>query len=63
MRAGLRKGDAITQIDGVDIRGVGDFLLIAAKKNPGESLAVRFRRGGSYGTVTVRLASSRASPP
>ncbi len=62
-RAGLRRGDVITQIDGGDIRSSGDFLLATAKRNAGESLGVRFRRGDSYATVVVRLADGHASPP
>lgn len=62
-RAGLRVGDVITQMDGTDVRGVGDFLLVSAKKNAGENLTLRFRRADSYATVQVRLASGHASPP
>ena len=62
-RAGLRKGDVITQIDGAEIRGVGDFVMATARHNAGETLGVRFRRGNSYATVQVRLVPGHASSP
>ncbi|MSR28208.1 MAG: PDZ domain-containing protein [Phycisphaerales bacterium] len=61
-RAGLREGDVIVQIDATEIRSAGDFLVASARRNAGESLAVRFRRGQIYGTIQVRLASGHASP-
>jgi putative serine protease PepD len=62
-KAGIHVGDAITEIGGVEIRSVGDYLLAMSARRSGENLKVRFRRGNLYSIVEVYLASGIGTPP
>jgi S1-C subfamily serine protease len=62
-KAGIRIGDVITEIAGVEIRSVGDYLLAMSDRRSGENLKVRFRRGNLYSIVDVYLASGIGTPP
>ena len=62
-KAGIRIGDAITEIGGVEIRSVGDYLLAMSERRSGENLKVRFRRGNLYSIVEVYLASGIGNTP
>jgi S1-C subfamily serine protease len=44
-RAGIKAGDVVTEIDGRRIRSFDDLRAAIARKNPGERIKVRVRRG------------------
>ena len=55
---GVRPGDIITAFDGKPITGSNDVIRLLRPKKPGDAVRVSVRRGGSAGTVTVRLAQA-----
>jgi S1-C subfamily serine protease len=67
--AGLRAGDVVTSIAGTRIAGSGDLVAAIAAHQPGDRVAIVYRRSGSTRTATVtlgtqpsRAASAAATP-
>jgi serine protease Do len=59
-RAGLKDGDVITKVDGVQVSGSGDVRRQIRGKNPGDTLSVQLRRGDQSQTFNVRLEEAPA---
>ncbi|MEQ9314530.1 MAG: Do family serine endopeptidase [Henriciella sp.] len=55
-KAGLKRGDLITEIDGREVFDEKGLKFLAATRSPGERSALRLLRGGDYETVSVTLA-------
>ena len=60
-RAGLRKGDILTAIDGGTLTGRGDLLKVLRTKKPGEVVSVTFKRGTATRTASVRLTEASSN--
>jgi S1-C subfamily serine protease len=56
-RAGVRNGDVIVRLDGVEIASAEDLFSALRRKQPGDQVAVTFLRNGDRITRTVRLAN------
>jgi putative serine protease PepD len=61
-RAGLQRGDKITQIDGKAITGSEDVSSAVAARKPGEKAKVTVVRGGDRRTLTVDLGTRPDTP-
>jgi S1-C subfamily serine protease len=53
--AGIKKGDLIVGFDGKTVRSPSELSLDVLQKQPGDSVKVELKRGGSTHTVTVKL--------
>lgn len=53
--AGLKVGDVITKVDGVEVDSDPKFRELVARKRPGESVVLTVNRGGSVKDYTVML--------
>ena len=53
--SGLRKGDIILKIDGVEIYTINDIKEYIYTKNPGDTVKIEYRRGNSNNTVDLTL--------
>lgn len=58
-RAGLRRGDVVTHVDGVDVRTKDGGRRLAAIR-PGQQVRLTFRRDGKPRTVTIHAAEQPA---
>lgn len=54
-RAGIRRGDLITSIDGREVFDEKGLKFLAAIRNPGETARLALLRGGRFSTVSVRV--------
>jgi regulator of sigma E protease len=59
VKAGLRKGDRIVSIDGKPIHDFRDVAAVTAGTKPGDTLAIRYARGGVENGVRVIAGSIR----
>ncbi|MEZ5945785.1 MAG: PDZ domain-containing protein [Hyphomonas sp.] len=55
-RAGLRRGDLITAIDGREVFDEKGLKFLAAIRNPGDSAQLNVLRGGKNQVIAVRVA-------
>jgi len=55
--AGLRPGDVITRVDDKAVDKSADVSLAISDGKPGDSVAVRIRRGDSERTITLKLGT------
>ncbi len=63
-KAGLKSGDVIVDIDGQPVTAAGDVRLALWKKQPGDRVVVRIRRGRRSSTKQTRsFAVDLAVPP
>jgi len=62
-RAGIRRGDVITAIDGRSIDDPTDVVDAVSKHQPGDEIEVRVERGGKEQTITVELGTRPARMP
>ncbi|MCP1385945.1 trypsin-like peptidase domain-containing protein [Runella salmonicolor] len=53
--AGLKVGDVITKVDGVEVDSDPKFRELVARKRPGESVVLTVNRGGSVKDYSVML--------
>ncbi|WP_438946527.1 S1C family serine protease [Sediminibacterium sp.] len=53
--AGLKKGDIITKIQGVNITTGPELQEQVARYKPGDKVTVQYKRGGKENTVTITL--------
>jgi C-terminal processing protease CtpA/Prc len=60
-RAGLRKGDVITEVDNRKVSTPGDLSTRIAQSNAGESVSLSVNRRGSNLILAVRLADRPAA--
>jgi S1-C subfamily serine protease len=61
--AGLREGDVVQAIDGVEVRTLGGLLAEVERRAPGDSVELVVLRGGAPVDVTVRLEERPATVP
>lgn len=54
-RAGLRKGDVITKLDGTEVNTLIKFKSVVFSRNPGDIVKVSYVRNGIEHTVDVEL--------
>ena len=54
-KAGLRKGDVITAIDGTEIKGVSDLRAKIAEHNVGDKVELTIQRGGQERKASLTL--------
>lgn len=62
-RAGLRRGDVITRIDGRTVRSRSELMIAVAGRNVGEIVRLEVRRGSMVRMVEVRLEPLRGRTP
>jgi len=62
-RAGLRRGDVITAVDGKPVDDVGRFRNLVASTEPGTALKLTVLRDGREQTVDVTVAESPKRAP
>jgi S1-C subfamily serine protease len=53
--AGLRAGDVVIALDGVQVTDVDQLDAITVTRSPGETVRVTYRRAGASADVTVKL--------
>lgn len=58
LKAGLKKGDIITQVNGVSVNNASDMQGQIARYQPGDNINVTFNRGGKMMTTNVRLTNA-----
>ncbi len=56
-RAGLRAGDSITSLNGKAVANATEIRGLLARQQPGDTVTVGYKRGGTSHTVSVKLAS------
>lgn len=66
-RAGLRKGDIITKINGIVVKTEADVRLAMVAADPGDNVSIEYRRGNDTRTANVKVTSppeaERATAP
>ncbi len=62
-KAGLKKGDVITRVNGKDVHSPEDLFQAVHELKPGEKIKVAFRRDGKEQTVSSVLEKSRGDAP
>jgi hypothetical protein len=58
--AGLAQGDEIVAVDGVKVADFSDLTIAVFTRQPGDKLAVEFKRGGEYKRLDVVLKDRNA---
>jgi S1-C subfamily serine protease len=53
--AGLASGDVITRIDDVEISSMSSLVIALRSHQPGDTVMITYRRGGTESTVSVAL--------
>ncbi|HSR48411.1 MAG TPA: PDZ domain-containing protein [Anaerolineales bacterium] len=61
-RAGLRVGDVITAVDGIQLVGPGQLRRLIQAHQPGDKVTLTILRGEDKQTVVVTLGSAPATP-
>ena len=56
-KAGLKAGDVVTAVDGTSIASGDDLTRAIDSHKPGDTITLKYRRGGSEHTVDVKLAT------
>jgi hypothetical protein len=54
-KAGLRRGDIITAIDGKPTRDLNELIRLLGERKAGDEVEVSYRRGQTHGTARVTL--------
>jgi putative serine protease PepD len=54
--AGIRAGDLITAVDGVQVADVDQLDVLSVTKTPGDTVRLTYRRAGAEADATVKLA-------
>lgn len=60
-KAGLRKGDIITKIDGKEIIDMNSVISYLSEKNPGDQIKVSYLRSGKKEKVKITLQDSKSN--
>lgn len=55
--AGIKKGDVITKVDGVEVKSSPNLQELIGRHRPGESVLISINRGGKLMDITVPLKS------
>jgi putative serine protease PepD len=53
--AGLASGDVITRIDDVEISSMSSLVIALRSHQPGDTVMITYRPGGTESTVSVAL--------
>lgn len=61
--AGLKVGDEINELDGVKLKGTGEFIAAIALHRPGEVVKVKFTRNSVEREIQVTLGKRAKLPP
>jgi len=56
-QAGLKAGDVVTAVDGTSIASGDDLTRAIDSHKPGDTVTLKYRRGGSEHTVDLKLAT------
>jgi len=56
-QAGLKAGDVVTAVDGTSIASGDDLTRAIDSHKPGDTITLKYRRGGSEHTVDLKLAT------
>jgi len=56
-KAGIKKGDFITQINGVTVNNQPELQGQIARYQPGDNVSIMYSRGGTINTATVQLTN------
>jgi putative serine protease PepD len=56
-QAGLKAGDVVTAVDGTSIASGDDLTRAIDSNKPGDTITLKYRRGGSEHTVDLKLAA------
>jgi putative serine protease PepD len=56
-QAGLKAGDVVTAVDGTSIASGDDLTRAIDSHKPGDTITLKYRRGGSEHTVDLKLAA------
>jgi uncharacterized iron-regulated protein len=62
-KAGLKKGDAVTEIDGQPVKTIADTRLALWDKQPGDRVRISVRRGRHAGAATGRELEIELAAP
>jgi uncharacterized iron-regulated protein len=62
-KAGLKRGDALVEVDGQPVKAIGDVRLALWDKKPGQRIVVRVRRGRRPGTNAERRFEVELAAP
>jgi putative serine protease PepD len=57
-QAGLQPGDVITSFDGEPVEGPEELIVAIRSREPGETVAIGYVRGGAEGSVNVTLGAA-----
>jgi S1-C subfamily serine protease len=57
-QSGLQEGDILTALDGKSLTQGGDLLKALRSRRPGETVQVKYQRGNSVRTTSVRLGEA-----
>ncbi len=57
-KAGLRRGDIVTQFNGKDIKSYTDLISLTNDSEPGETVKIRFYRSGRSYDTTLKVGSN-----
>jgi putative serine protease PepD len=60
-KAGIKKGDVIIAVDGVETQSADAVIAAIRSHQPGQKVTVTFQRGGSTQTVTATLTAQSSS--
>ena len=55
--AGLREGDVVTGIDGVEVRDIEKLIVTIRTHRPGDKVELTYERSGAKAEATVTLGS------
>lgn len=61
--AGLRAGDIVTAIDGIQITDVDQIDTLSVTRRPGEKVRITYRRAGTTADAGVTLGSLPSPVP
>jgi putative serine protease PepD len=59
-KAGLQKGDVITEIDGKSVNSSDEAIVIVRSHNVGDSIKVKFTRNGVTKEVSITLVAAKS---
>lgn len=60
-KAGIQKGDIITEFGGEKVTSASDLILDVRKKQPGDKVSIKFYRGNEQKTVEVELGEGEST--
>ena len=58
-KAGIQKGDVITEIDGKEIANSDEAIVIVRSHDVGDALKIKFTRNGSTKEVSITLVAAK----